>query len=195
MYKLCFIFLFLSFSCFSNSNAKNFVLTKSGERIDVSPSFFKIDDNERCIFYKTLNGSKEVKMNFKDLDYLIIRNSKFKAFKFKDSNEIDGCFVLCESSNSSLIFKTASLDDSNTVHYEFFVVDQDLAILENHKFDNLKSTKSAWIRADIFGKIKFFFGNCTSLIERLSAYDINSFEDYNLRILAFFDLPLFISCL
>lgn len=196
MNKFYFLLLFFYFNCFANESLDNYIFDRNGEQININPNFFRIDNFEKCIFYKLASGSSEIKMNFSDLDYVIIRKNKFKTVRFKSSKEIKGFFVLCETATKTLLFSSSSQEEDDSVaKYEFYIIDKENLILENHSFDNLKRPKSASIRSDIFGKIRFFFDDCPLLIKRISSFDVASAENFNLDILGFFDAPIYINCL
>lgn len=196
MNKFYFFLLFLSFSGFATESFDNFIFNKNGDQININPNFFRIDNAEKCIYYKLVSGSSEIKMNFNDLDYVIIRKNKFKTVRLKNTKEIKGFFVLCESAAKTLLFSSSSQEeDESVVKYQFYIVDKENSVLESHIFDNLKRPKSASIRSDIFGKIRFFFDDCPSLIKRISSFDVASAENFNLDILGFFDAPIYINCL
>ncbi|OAZ03407.1 hypothetical protein [Flavobacterium succinicans] len=196
MSKFYFILLFFSFTCFSAENPNSFIVNKDGEQISINSNFFRIDNTEKCIYYKLVNSPAEIKMNFNDLDYVMIRKNKFKTVKFANTKELKGFFVLSESATKTLLFSSmSSEEEESVVKYEFYIIDKSGSIVESHVFDNLKRPKSASTRSDIFGKIRFFFDDCPQLIKRISSFDVNSAENFNLDILGFFDEPIYINCL
>ncbi|MCZ8229459.1 hypothetical protein [Flavobacterium sp.] len=196
MNKFYFFLLFFSFTCFSAEIPNSFIVNKDGEQISINSNFFRIDNAEKCIYYKLANSPAEIKMNFNDLDYVMIRKNKFKTFKLANTKELKGFFVLSETVSNSLLFSSiSSEEEESVVNYEFYIIDKSGSIVESHVFDNLKRSKSASIRSDIFGKIRFFFHDCPQLIKRISSFDVNSVENFNLDILGFFDEPIYINCL
>jgi hypothetical protein len=191
-YFLCF---FISLNCIAYASTDNFILKLTGEKVMINPAFFKIDQNEKCIFYKVVAGTKEIKLNFNQLDYMMIRNIKFKSIKLKGSNEYKGFFVLCESFTHALIFNSVtSEEDGDVTFYEFYIIDNQNTIAEEHKFDNLKKSKSVSNRSDIYSKINFFFSGCVSFMNRLASFDNSTSENFSLEILGFFNSPNYFSC-
>jgi hypothetical protein len=182
---------------FATESFQSFILKKEGAKININPNFFRIDSAEKTVFYKLENSEVERKMSFKDFDYILIGKNKFKTFRLNNSKDINGYFVLSESSSKSLIVSSAPADDedSKLVHYVFYIVDSNSNILDSLQFDNLKKSKSALVRDDIFSKIQFYFKGCKMLMDRISSFDNTSFENLNMDILGFFDSPVYIECL
>jgi hypothetical protein len=174
---------------------QNFIQTNNGSKIDIKPNFFQVDYAEKTIIYKLSNSEVENKMKFKDFDFILIGKNKFKTYKLNSSKEIDGFFVLCQTATKTLVFSTNSVDDSDIVHYVFHIIDLNNNIMESVQFDNEKKPKSVSVRGDIFSKMQFYFGDCSSLIKRISLFDNTSLENFNLDILGFFDTPVYIECL
>lgn len=175
---------------------QNFILTKGGIKITIKANFFRIDSYEKIIFYKLSNSDTESKMSFKDFDYIVIGKNKFKTFKLNNSKEINGYFVLCETSSKSLIFSSGLNEENNNhVNYTFYIIDNNTNIIDSLEFDNLKKSKSVMLRADIFSKIQFYFGECSLLMNRISSFDNTSLQNLNLDILGFFDSPVYIGCI
>jgi hypothetical protein len=182
---------------FSMESYESFILTNSGAKINIKPNFFRIDSSEKIIFYKLSNSEAEIKMSFKDFDYILIGKNKFKTFKLNNSKEVNGYFVLSQTPSKTLILSSRSDEDeeSNLVYYVFYILDLNNNIIDTLQFDNNKKAKSALIRADIFLKIDFYFSDCKSLINRISLFDNTSTQNLNLDILGFFDSPVYIECL
>ncbi|KAF2336479.1 hypothetical protein [Flavobacterium daemonense] len=190
-----FLILLFCINSFANESFDSYILKKEGTKISINPSFFRIDSNEKFVFYKLENSDVEKKISFKDFDYILIGKIKFKTFKLNNSKEINGYFILCETASKSLIVSSSSDEESETMHYVFYIIDQDTKVVDNLEFDNLKKTKSAEIRADIFLKIQFYFKDCNALMDRLYSFDKDSAQNSNLNILGFFDSPVYIECL
>lgn len=174
---------------------QNFILTNSGSKITIKPNFFRIDSSEKVIYYKVSTSEVESRMSFKDFDYILIGKNKFKTYKLNNSKEINGYFVLSDTATKSLILSSRSEEESNVVHYVFYVIESNGSILDSLEFDNQKKAKSVLVRADIFSKIQFYFRDCNMLMNRISTYDNTSLENLNLNILGFFNSPLYIECL
>jgi hypothetical protein len=189
------LILFLSMNSFATEPFQNFILTNSGSKIIIKPNFFRIDSSEKVIYYKVSTSEVESRMSFKDFDYILIGKNKFKTYKLNNSKEINGYFVLSETATKSLILSSKSEEESNVVHYVFYVIDSKGSILDSLEFDNQKKAKSVLVRADIFSKIQFYFRDCNMLINRISTYDNTSLENLNLNILGFFNSPVYIECL
>lgn len=198
MRYFCFLILFVSMNSFSMGSFENFILTNSGSKIDIKPNFFRVDYAEKIVFYKSANSEVETKIKFKDFDFIRFGKNKFKIYKLNSSKEINGYFVLCETASKTLIFSTnlgVDDDESNLVHYVFYIIDSNNNIVESLQFDNIKKPKSASLRADIFSKIQFYFSNCKLLMDRISSFDNTSLKNLNLDILGFFNSPVYIECL
>jgi len=176
---------------------ENFILTNDGSKINIKPSFFRIDTNEKTISYKLSNSDVESKMKFKDFDFINIGKNKFKTYKLQNSKEVNGYFVLAETATKTLLLSTEPDEDeeSTKVNYVFYVVDLTANIIDSMKFDNLKNSKSGTMRGDILFKIQFYFNNCPLLMTRISSFDNLFDQDNNLKILDFFNSPVYINCL
>lgn len=188
--------LLISMNSFSMTLFENFIIANDGSKINIKPNFFRIDSNEKTIFYKLLNSDVESKMKFKDLDYIIIGKNKFKTYKLNNSKEVNGYFVLSETASKALILSSNPDDDeeSTKVNYVFYILDLNNTIIDSLQFDNLKNSKSATVRGDIFLKIQFYFSDCPLLINRISAFDTISLQNSNLTILDFFNSPVYVEC-
>jgi hypothetical protein len=197
MKHLYFLLLFFSINSFSNGSYQSFIVKNGGTKIIINPNFFRIDSNEKNVFYKLESSEAEKKISFNEIDYIIIGKVKFKTFKLDNLKDIDGYFVLSETASKSLIVSTklSGEEDSNLVNYVFYILDTHNNILESLQFDNLKKPKSVSVRSDIFSKIKFYFSDCKLLMDRISSFDNTSFENQNIDILGFFDTPVYIDCL
>ena len=190
-FLLSFIFL-NSFLIFSNDN---FIFTKKGIKIEINPNFLSIDSDEKIVHYKLLNSTVESSIGFRDFDYLVVKKNKFKTFKLNNSGEVAGYFVLCETGSKTLIISTKSDEDvPDKVFYSLYIIDSNNTVLESQQFDNLKNSKSASVRADISPKIKFYFEDCSSLIERVHSYELILSENFNIDILGFFNSPVYTIC-
>lgn len=189
--------LFLSMNSFSMPIFESFILTNDGSKINIKTNFFRIDNAEKIVIYKLPNSEVESKIKFKDFDYIHIGTNKFKTYKLNNSKEVNGYFVLSETTSKALIFAAKPDEDegSTKISYTFYVLDLKNNILDSLQFDNLKSTKSIITRGDIFPKIQFYFKDCELLIKRIESYDNLSAKNQNLDILDFFDSPVYIECL
>lgn len=195
MKNLYFLLLLISLYSFSFEAPQSFILTNSGSKITIKPNFFRIDSSEKVIYYKVSTSEVESRMSFKDFDYILIGKNKFKTYKLNNSKEINGYFVLSDTATKSLILSSRFEEETNVVHYVFYVIDSNGSILDSLEFDNQKKAKSVLVRADIFSKIQFYFRDCNMLMNRISTYDNTSLENLNLNILGFFNSPLYIECL
>ena len=197
MQKIYFLMLFLSINTFSMPVSENFILTNDGSKINIKANFFRIDNNEKIVFYKLANSDVESKIKFKDFDYIHIGTNKFKIYKLNNSKDVNGYFVLSESAGKTLIFTTKPDEDeeSSKVNYILYILDLNNTIIDSLEFDNLKNAKSNNSRGDIFSKIQFYFSDCEMLISRITSYDNLSVQNQNLSILDFFNSPVYIECL
>jgi hypothetical protein len=197
MKNFYFLIVLLSINSYSIESFQSFILTNSGSKIAIRTNFFRIDYDEKTVFYKLENSELEKTISFKDFDFILIGKNKFKTFKLNNSKEINGYFVLSETPSKSLILSSSPSEDedSNLVKYNFYIIDLTGNILESLQFDNLKKPKSVSVRGDIFTKIQFYFKDCNLLMDRVSSFDNTSFENLNLDILNFFNSPVYIECL
>ena len=188
-----FLFFFLTFNL---TFADSFIIKLDGSKSQIKSNSFRVNNLEKMIYYKLIDSDKEIKMNFKDFDYVVFGVNKFKTFKLNSSKEITGFFVLTETEDKMLItIPTQDPDsDDNKINYVFHVIEKNMNIIESHNFNNLKNQKSSNARSEIYSKISFYFPNCTSLISRLSSYDKNTHSIDNLSILGFFNAPIFTEC-
>jgi hypothetical protein len=175
---------------------QSFIVTNNGAKIGIKANFFRIDYSEKVIYYKLSAAETVIKMSFNDFDYILLGKNKFKTFRFNNEKEVNGYFVLAETASKSLILSSVS-DEENSVlvQYIFYVVDSNSNVIERVKFDNSKNSKSVAVRGDIFSTIRFYFGDCTLLMDRIVLFDNSTLENLNLDILGFFDTPLYIECL
>lgn len=176
---------------------ENFILTNDGAKINIKPNSFRINIKEKLVYYKLSNSDIESKIKFKDFDYILLGSNKFKTYQLNNSKEINGYFVLSESSTKTLILTTTPNDDveSTKVNYVIYIVNSNYNIIDGLEFDNLKNTKSSNDRGDIFSKILFYFNDCDKLISRITSYDNHlSIQNMNMDILGFFNSPVYIEC-
>lgn len=188
-----FLFFFLTFNL---TFADSFIIKLDGSKSQIKSNSFRVNSLEKMIFYKLVDSDKEIKLNFKDFDYVVFGVNKFKTFRLNNSKEVTGFFVLTETDDKTLItIPTADPEsEGNKVNYVFHVIDKNQNIIESHHFNNLKNQKSSNARSEIYSKISFYFPNCASLISRLSSYDKNTHSIDNLSILGFFNAPVFTEC-
>ncbi len=189
-------FFLLLFFFFNITFADSFIIKVDGTKSQIKSNSFRVNSLEKMIYYKLIDSDKEIKMNFKDFDYVVFGVNKFKTFRLNNSKEITGFFVLTETVDKMLItISTADPEsDGNKINYVFHIIDKAHNIIESHNFNNLKNQKSSNARSEIYSKISFYFPNCSSLTNRLSSYDKNKHSIENLSILSFFNAPIFIEC-
>lgn len=176
--------------------ADSFIIKNDGSKAIIKSNSFRVDASEKRIYYQLENNDSEIKMSFKDFDYVIFGVNKFKTFKLPHSNQIQGFFVLAEIGNKSLISITIPNQEegSSKISYLFHVIDNQNTILETHEFNNIKNQKNAALRSEIYSKIKFYFSSCELLLNRLNYFDRNSQGIDNTSILSFFNTPVYLSC-
>lgn len=193
--KNFYIFLLLFFS-FNLTFADSFIIKADGSKSQIKSNSFRVNSLEKMIYYKLIDSDKEIKLNFKDFDYVVFGVNKFKTFRLNNSREITGFFVLTETEDKMLItIPTVDPEsDGKKVNYVFHVVDKNNNIIESHNFNNLKNQKNSNARSEIYSKISFYFSECINLINRLSVYDKNTHSIDNLSILSFFNAPVYIEC-
>lgn len=191
LYLLLFVFIFQS--AFPDS----FIIKKDGSKAEIQSNSFKVDASEKTIYFKLIGNDREVKMNFKDFDYVIFGANKFKIFKLDKSNDSNGFFVLAETPEKTLVSISIpdTEEDSNTISYVFHVLDKQNNSIETHEFNNKKNQKDTNLRGEIYSKIKFYFPNCELLLKRLNSYDRNGNDINNMAILGFFNAPVYANCL
>lgn len=197
MNKLYFLIFFWSINSFSINAPESYIQTNNGLKITIKPSFFRIDNKEKLVYYKPLNSESESKIKFKDFDYVLIGINKFKTYRITDSKEVNGYFVLADTNSNTLICSTIPNEDdeSTTVKYVLYILDADNIIVDGLVFDNLKNTKSNNTRGEIYSKIEFYFKGCQKLIDRLTPYGNVLTQNTNMDILNFFDSPVYVDCL
>lgn len=191
-------FLLILILITQKSFSESFIIKKDGSKAEIKSNSFRVDAHEKTIYYKLIDQNSEVKMKFKDFDYVIFGVNKFKTFKLDHSNEVSGFFVLAETADKTLIsISIPDLDseESTKISYVFHVIDKESNIIESLEFNNMNSQKNANLRAEIYGKIKFYFSGCELLLNRLAYFDRNNLETNNTAILGFFNSPVFVSCL
>jgi hypothetical protein len=192
MKKILLLFLLISF----NSNAEDsFIIKKDGSKSIIKTNSFRVDQNEKLIYYKLTTNDSEIKMSFSDFSCVEFGVNKFKTYKLNNSNEVRGYFVLTESNDKALISISKTDEDSNKVTYEFHIIDNNGQVLESHFFNNILNQKNADLRSEIYLKIKFYFSNCFELLKRLDLYDKNNSGINNITILRFFNSPVYQKCI
>lgn len=173
--------------------AEDEILLKSGIKETIKTNTFKVDYNERKISYQT-NSNKEVTLHFEDFDWVTVGVNKFQSFMLEGSSVSEGYFVLSETATKKLIFRTTQDEDSSLIKYVFYVIDNNNNILDYHSFDNGTSKKSITQRSEIFLKIRYYFADCTDMIQRLELYDQYSTDMSHSRIVSFFKTPIYYNC-
>jgi hypothetical protein len=187
------LLLFFSFTTFL-AFAEDEILLKNGTKASIKPNTFRVDYNERKISYQIDGSSKEVTILFQDFDWVTVGINKFQTFKFEGSSVIEGYFVLSETSTKKLIFRSYQEEDSSVVKYSFYIVDNNNKVLDFHAFDNGTNKKSVTQRSEIFLKIRYYFSECSEMLQRLEVYDQYSSDLNHNRILLFFKSPIYYNC-
>lgn len=178
--------------------AECFIVKNDGSKAVIKSNSFRVDANEKRIYYKLMDNDSEIKMSFKDFDYVVFGVNKFKTFKLSNSNEVRGFFVLAETSERTLVsisMPDQDSEESTKVSYLCYVLDKQNMILDSLEFNNILNVKNSNSRGEIYNKIKFYFLNCDLLLNRLNYFDKNSQQINNTAILGFFDKPVYVSCL
>ncbi|MEO8515536.1 MAG: hypothetical protein ABI426_02270 [Flavobacterium sp.] len=192
------LFLFLLVLIAQYSFADSFIIKNDGSKAVIKSNSFRVDANEKKIYYKLMDNDSEIKMSFKDFDYVVFGVNKFKTFKLQNSNEVRGFFVLAETAERTLVsisMPDQDSEESTKVFYLFYVLDKQNTVIDSHEFNNVVNVKNANIRAEIYAKIKLYFVSCDLLLNRLNYFDRNSQQINNTAILGFFDKPVYVSCL
>ena len=177
--------------------ADSFVVKNDGSKAVIKSNSFRLDIGEKKIYYKLLDDDSEIKMSFKDFEYVVYGVNKFKTFKFKNSNVFSGYFVIAETSEYSLISivsQNLEYENSSKSSYIFHILNAKNEIIDTHEFTNLENSKESSIRSEIYSKIRFYFSTCTMLLNRLNYFDRNSQQLNNTSILNFFDKPVYVDC-
>lgn len=183
-------FLTASASLFSKTIDDDEIVLKDGSKAIIQPNSFKVDFESKTITYKVENSTPR-KLGFKDFISVEFGANKFQTFKFNRDSDIEGYFVIAETNTKKLVLHTLPQEEEGVVTYEFHIIENDKVILDSHLFDNKKNQKSANLRSDIYGKIKFYFPNNIQLLHRLQQFDKNSFSIDNTKILGFFNNPVY----
>ncbi len=195
MIKLYFLlFILISHQAFSDS----FIIKKDGTKSEIRSNSFKVDAIEKQIYFKLIDQEKQIKMHFKDFDYVVFGNNKFQTFRLNNSTEVNAFFVLAETSDKTLIsisIPDLESEESTKISYVFHVLDKQNNLIESYEFNNIQNQKNANVRSEIYNKIKFYFSGCELLMNRLNYFDRNINEINNTAILGFFNAPVYVSCL
>lgn len=166
------------------------IMLKDGSKAVIQSNSFKVDFESKTISYKGLNNA-QMKIGFKDFISVEFGANKFQTFQLNGENQIEGYFVIAETDTKKLVLHTLPQEEEGVVTYEFHIIENDKIVLDTHVFDNKKNQKSANLRSEIYGKIKFYFPNNIQLLHRLQLFDKNSFSIDNTKILSFFNNPVY----
>lgn len=166
------------------------IMLKDGSKAVIQSNSFKVDFESKTISYKGLNNA-QMKIGFKDFISVEFGANKFQTFQLNGENQIEGYFVIAETDTKKLVLHTLPQEEDGVVTYEFHIIENDKIVLDTHVFDNKKNQKSANLRSEIYGKIKFYFPNNIQLLHRLQLFDKNSFSIDNTKILSFFNNPVY----
>lgn len=166
------------------------ILLKDGTKTSIVPNSFKVDFESKTVSYKVLNSSQK-KIDFKDFVSVEFGANKFQTFKLHGKNFFEGFFVIAETETKKLVLHTLPQEEEGVIVYEFHILENGNEIIDSHKFDNQKNQKSSNLRSDIYGKIRFHFPNHIALLKRLELYDKNSYAIDNIKILGFFNNPVY----
>lgn len=166
------------------------IMLKDGSKAVIQSNSFKVDFESKTISYKGLNNA-QIKIGFKDFISVEFGANKFQTFQLNGENQIEGYFVIAETDTKKLVLHTLPQEEDGVVTYEFHIIENDKIVLDTHVFDNKKNQKSANLRSEIYGKIKFYFPNNIQLLHRLQLFDKNSFSIDNTKILGFFNNPVY----
>ena len=122
MKNLYFLLLLITFY----SHAEDSFITKNdGSKQNIKSNSFRVDFNDKLIYYTLTTNNSEIKMSFNDFISVEFGVNKFKTFKLNNSKEIKGYFVLTESIDKTLISisKADDDEDSKKITYEFLIID------------------------------------------------------------------------
>jgi hypothetical protein len=134
-------FLFITINVFSEDS---FIIKKDGSKATIKSNSFRVDSNDKVIYFRLTSSEKEIKMSYNEFDYVEFGVNKFKTFRLNNSSEISGYFVLSETENRTLISSVITNEDEETsiVSYVFHVLDDQNNSIETHYFNNAKNKKN-----------------------------------------------------
>lgn len=167
------------------------ITLRSGGKAKIKPQSFRVDEEGKSISFVNEGAAVVAKISFKEFTSAEFGVNKFEVFTLNGSSNFEGFFVIAENKTHKLITRSKSSGDDDFQVYEFKVVDIYQNVVEEHVFDDKLNQKSSNARAEIYGKIKFYFGENVRLIKRLEMYDRNSFSLENTTILSFFKNPVY----
>ena len=195
-YKVLFCF-FVSLSTFSQ---ESFIVLNDGAKISIQETSVRIISFENKILYKNINKSGEQSIEFKDFDYIIYSNFKFKAIGLNKRKEKDGYFILAETDNKLLLSKVIMAkpqeedEEPQKPSFQLLITDNQFNTLATMLVDDETNSKSSEQRNLILPLIKLNFPNCDNLLNRVIDYDKKNGDQKNRSILGIFNSPLFIDC-
>ena len=167
------------------------ITLRSGNKAKIKPQSFRIDEENKNICFVNEGATVVTKISFKEFSSVEFGVNKFEVFKLNNSSSFEGFFVIAENKSYKLITRSVGSEEEGVQRYEFKVVDIYQNVVEEHVFDGKINQKSSSARAEIYGKIKFYFGENTRLIKRLEMYDRDAFSLENTTILSFFKNPVY----
>ncbi len=192
MKKIALLFL-LTNSMFSQND---FIITNEGEKIEVEDTSIAINYVNKALEYKSLEKGKAKNIDFKDFSYCYFEGYVFMTFDLYKNNTIKGYFVIADSKNKKLLSTVLppEPDDYNkfksqTVKYEYYIIDENSTVLEKLAFDNIKIESNSTTRSLIPIKLENQFKEFPEFLDRLATFNSKDDDDYNLKILELFEYP------
>ena len=176
----------------------DFIITNAEQKIDLVDGTVGINYIDKILEYKSLEKNKNKIIDFNDFSYCYFENYVFMTFDLYKNNNIKGYFVLADMSKRKLLSATLPPDNDGynkfkdqIIKYEFFIINEDAALLEHFIFDNIKIETNTIARSSIGNKIKNQFKDFPDLLARLATFGSNTDDKFNLKILEFFEFPIY----
>ncbi len=174
----------------------DFIITNEGEKIEVEDTTIAINYANKALEYKSLEKRKAKTIDFTDFSYCYFEGYVFMTFDLYKNNSIKGYFVLADSKNRKLLSTVLPPDTddynkfkSQTVKYEYYIIDENTTVLEKLAFDNIKIESNSTTRSLIPIKLKNQFKDFPEFLDRLATFNSKDDDDYNLKILELFEFP------
>lgn len=190
--KKILLLLLLTTTVYSQND---FIITNEGEKIEVEDTTIAINYADKALEYKSLEKRKAKTIDFTDFSYCYFEGYVFMTFDLYKNNSIKGYFVLADSKNRKLLSTVLPPDTddynkfkSQTVKYEYYIIDENSTVLEKLAFDNIKIESNSTTRSLIPIKLKNQFKDFPEFLDRLAAYEGKD-EENHLKILELFEFP------
>ena len=175
-----------------NFQAQNyFIYKKDGVKIIAEDGTFEPNVMSEKLYYKLVGSKEKEFIKYKDLDYAVISDCKFKYFNPK----LESLFVIGEDAEKSLAYigLTQSIGQSQFYQYSVYVIDnKTYDVIDKIVFTLYPSKGKSKTRGEVPAFITKYFGNCKKVMERLSYFENDG--EKNMQIAGFFVFPPYMIC-